>query len=197
MASATTRLPVLLTVCALVSGFTAAASATTVVPITFEELVDSSHEIFIGEVVSRQSRWVDTREGRAIVTLVTFKIDEGLKGGLQTQTSLEFLGGTVGDVTLEVTGMPEFHVGDRDVVFVGSRSAISPLVGFMYGRFRIARDPERGNIDTVRMYDGRALVTISALGRPQTQSLRAVPSLALADFRAQVVSRVRLTGGAR
>ncbi len=172
-------------------------SATTVFPPTFDELVAGAREIFIGQVVARQSHWVDTREGRAIVTLVTFSIEESLKGGLQTQTSLEFLGGTVGDVTLHVAEMPEFRVGDHDLLFVGNRNAVSPIIGFMHGRFRIAFDPIRG-VATVRQHNGRALVSTASLGRAEAPTLSAVPSVALADFRTAILARVRAQdGGAR
>src|SRR5690242_8243736 len=99
--------------CALALTLLARSSpATTVIAPTFDELVVESQEIFVGRVVSRESRWVEARDGRMIVTLVTFAIDDSLKGGLQTQTSLEFLGGTVGDTTMNVGEMPQFNVGD-------------------------------------------------------------------------------------
>jgi hypothetical protein len=85
------------------------AFATTVIPPTFDELVANSREIFVGRVVSRESQWVESRDGRMIVTLVTFVVETSIKGGLQTQTSLEFLGGTVNDQTMTVAGMPQFE----------------------------------------------------------------------------------------
>jgi hypothetical protein len=170
--------------------------ATTVIPPTFEELVDTAREIFVGEVVSRQSQWVDAGGGRTIVTLVTFAISDSLKGGLLTQTTLEFLGGTVGETTLEVSGMPAFNVGDRDVLFVGRRNAVSPVVGFAHGRFRIARETSSGT-DSVRRYDGRPLPTTAAISRPAGAALAGTRSLTLASFRDQIVTRLRTTGGRR
>ena len=173
----------------------AVASATTVVPLSFDEIVAGAREIFIGQVVDVQSRFVDTREGRAIVTLVTFRIDDSLKGGLQTQTSLEFLGGTVGDVSLTVAGMPQFRVGDRDVVFVGDRNEVSPLTGFMQGRFRLVRDPARG-YDTVRGYDGQPVAGIADIGRTRPASLKPGTAMSVAEFRAAILTRVA-QGGVR
>ena len=187
-------IPTLLVVAAC--AVAAPVSATTVVPLTFDELVQNAREVFIGEVVSTHSAYADTREGRAIVTLVTFRVDDALKGGLQTQTSLEFLGGTIGDVTMAIAGMPEFRVGDRDVVFVGNRSEASPVVGMMQGRFRVMRDPIRG-VDTVRGYDGRAVATLADIGRPRRFSMRPVASLTLSEFRAAILTRIQAEGGAR
>ncbi|MEP7304030.1 MAG: hypothetical protein ABJA98_00800 [Acidobacteriota bacterium] len=165
------------------------ASPSTVLAPTFTELIDNAREIFIGETVSRYSHWVDTPDGRAIVTLVTFRVDESLKGGLQTQTSLEFLGGTVGETTLRVSGAPEFSVGDRDILFVGNRNAISPVMGLGYGRFRVLRDPRRA-IDEVRFSDGAALESTTFVGRPRSQSLRSTPSLSLEAFRQEIRQRL-------
>jgi hypothetical protein len=168
----------------------------TILPPTFDELVDTAREIFIGQTVSRYAHWVDTPDGRAIVTLVTFRVDESLKGGLQTQTSLEFLGGTVGETRLRVSGAPEFNVGDRDVLFVGNRNAISPVIALGYGRFRVLRDSVRA-VDEVRFFDGAALESTALVGRQRSAGLRAVTSLSLAAFRQEILQRLGGTGPRR
>ena len=172
------------------------AWSSTIVPPTFEQLVDGAREIFVGRTVSRLSRWVDTRDGRAIVTVVTFRIEESLKGGLMTETSLEFLGGMVGDTRLVVAGVPEFNVGDHDVIFVGNRQAVSPVTALGYGRFRVVPDPTR-MADEVRFFDGAPLVATSSVGRARQASLKAVQSLSLSAFRDQILQRVRIAGDRR
>ncbi len=180
----------------LLSLATSAVRATTITPASFNDLVDSAREIFIGETVARQSRWIDTPQGQAIVTLVTFRVVESLKGGIQTQTSLEFLGGTVGDVTLAIPDMPQFNVGDRDILFVGNRNAVSPLLHMGYGRFRVLRDDAR-SVETVRTYNGRAFDSTDALPQAQTTD-RGVTGMSLAAFRTAIVGRLRLqSAGAR
>ncbi len=175
---------------AVLLGLTPVA-ATTVIPPTFDQLVDNAREIFVGRVVARESRWVTTRDGPVIMTLVTFRIDDPVKGQLGTQTSLEFLGGTVGEYTMSVAEMPQFNIGDRDMLFVGNRNAASPLVGFMYGRFRIAYDA-RG-IETIQTYDGLALTSGPTAGPTQT-SPRVGPT-ALSQFREAVLERLRRGSG--
>src|SRR5262245_51828089 len=115
------------TILGFLAGIATSLSATTVVEPTFEDLVDGATEIVVGTVVKRESRWVDTAWGPAIFTFVTFQIEEGLKGGSPMQTTLQFRGGTVGDVTLDVSDMPQFQVGNRDLLFIGDRTAVSPL----------------------------------------------------------------------
>lgn len=179
-----------------VGGVAASSGATSVVPVTFDELVDNAREIFLAQVVGIQANWLDSRDGRAIVTLVTFRVDESFKGGLQTQTSIEFLGGTIGDVRFEVVGMPEFRIGDREVLFVGDRTAVSPLVGFMQGRFRVVKNPWTG-VESVRTYDGRAIASTADVGRSKQSSTKVIRSMTLAEFRASIVARVRLMPSAR
>ncbi len=137
--------------------------ATTVVAPTFDELVAKAQYVFLGEVVARQSEWRETASGRAIYTLVTFKVLEPIKGITSVQTALEFLGGEVGDEGLRVAGMPVFAVGDRDILFAhGGPRTMSPLVGFMHGRLRVLRD--RSGREFIATYDGRPLASPKEFG---------------------------------
>jgi hypothetical protein len=177
--------------CAIV-GTASTVAARSVIPPTFSELVSNATEIFIGHVVSRESRWVDTPAGPVIFTDVTFGVEEILKGNQQQQTTLRFRGGTVGDVTLAVADMPKFAPGDRDLLFVESRNAVSPLVGFMHGRFRIQRELSSG-IDRIATHDGRPLAATASLGPagPGGQGMGIGRGLSLSDFRAEILARIR------
>jgi len=166
------------------------ASPTVVIPLTFDEIVDAAGVILVGETVATSARWVDSPGGRLIMTSVTYRVLETLKGQAGPETTLEFLGGQIGEDRLEVSGMPEFTVGDRDVLFVGNRAAISPLIGFAFGRFRIGYDPLTGT-DVVRMFDGRSLSAVAAIGRPPDATTGPASAMSLAAFRAAVVDRLR------
>jgi hypothetical protein len=182
---------VFLSIVALLAGLVP-AFATSVIPPTFEELVDSATTIFVGETVARRSERFDTLDGPLIVTLVTFNVVETLKGAPGLQMHLEFMGGTVGDETLVVSGVPQFNVGDRDVVFVGKAgNTVSPLIGLAHGRFRISRDPATGT-DTVRTFDGRNFMSTSSLGARGREFPRA-ETLSLASFKSEIVQRMRAT----
>jgi hypothetical protein len=192
------RLPVILPA-ALILG-TGIARSTEIIPPTFDELVAKAETIFVGQAVDRRCEWQWSPQGRSIVTLVTFKVERVLKGQSGPQMELEFLGGTIGDVALRVGGMPEFHTGDRDVLFVlANRKAVSPLVGFGYGRFRIIRDPVSG-ADEVRTHDGRPFVGVASAAEPRTNGVvrpitplptpQVVRSLSFAEFQAMVQLKV-------
>ena len=160
-----------------------AAAPTSVVAPTFDELVARAESVVVARVVATRSTWVDSRAGRAIVTDVTFSIERTLKGPVYAERSLEFLGGTVGDDTLHVTGMPAFHVGDRDVLFIkDSGRPVSPIVGFMYGRFPIVRDARTG-VEMVRTHDGRPLAGVDEVGNPRPPaSVSPLRTLSLDEF---------------
>jgi len=171
------------------------ARSTTVIPPTFESLVSSANTIFVGEVMNVRAIWTATPNGRAIVTQVTFKVEDTWKGAAGAVTQLEFLGGTIGETTMEVVGMPEFHEGQRSVLFVSSqvRSA-SPLVGFWHGRMRVERDYT--GVDRVRTSDGRSLGSPAEVGAQRPNYMTSVTPMRLSDFESAVRSRV-LAGRAR
>ena len=169
-----------------------AATPTSVVAPTFDELVARSESVVVAQVVATRSTWVDSRAGRAIVTDVTFSIERTLKGPVYAARSLEFLGGTVADDTLHVTGLPEFHVGDRDVLFIkDSGRPVSPIVGFMYGRFRIVRDTRTG-AEMVRTHDGRPLASVEEVGNGRPPAIVApVRTVSLDEFATAIDAKVR------
>jgi hypothetical protein len=171
----------------------APASSTTVTAPTFDELVQQSELVIVARVVATRSVWVNSRAGRSIVTDVTVSIERTLKGPTYAERSLEFLGGTVGEDTLHVDGMPEFHVGDRAVLFISEAGRpASPIVGFMYGRFPIVRDLTTG-VDMVRTHDGRPLASTQDVGNPRPPA-RVAPSrtLSLVEFVREIGDKVRV-----
>jgi hypothetical protein len=181
-----------LTAVAIVAGARSAAPTTVVAP-SFDELVLRAESVIVARVVATRSAWVNSRAGRSIVTDVTVSIEQTLKGPTYAERSFEFLGGTVGDDTLRISGMPEFHIGDRDVLFIreAGRPA-SPLVGFMYGRFRIIQDSRTG-VDLVRTHDGRPLASTSEADNARPPAFVAPPrTLTLTDFVRAIGDTVRV-----
>lgn len=120
-----------------------AARATSVVPPRFAELVAEADAIYRGRVTDIQARRVERADGNGSVikTFVTFSIERTLKGVAQKEVTLQFLGGTIGDERLEVSGMPTFQLGAREIVFVQKNGTqFCPLVAMMHGRYRVLRD---------------------------------------------------------
>ncbi|HEY1108252.1 MAG TPA: hypothetical protein VGE76_06460 [Opitutaceae bacterium] len=119
------------------------ARATTVVPPSFSELVGKADAIHRGTVTAVEARRVATPDGQGtfIKTFVTVVIERTLKGAKTSEVTLEFLGGTVGEDSMLVQGMPTFSIGDREFVFVQKNGVqFCPLVAMMHGRYRVLRD---------------------------------------------------------
>ena len=179
----------LLTFCAGLA--LASARATTVIPPTFDQLVNEAEVIFQGAVTDVSSQWVGEGAEHRIVTYVTFKVDETLKGSISDTYTIRMLGGTVGGETMEVSDTPKFKVGDRDILFVEHNgSQFVPLVGIMHGRFHVQKDAADREI--VVKNDGTALADTAKLGKDE-RAATTDQSLSVADFKAAIHAKLSQT----
>ena len=170
------------------------ANATTVIPPSFDDLVRRAQVIFEGEVTSLHSQWIGEGAEHRIVTYVTFKVDDALKGDPGANYSIRMLGGTVDGRTMEVTDAPKFRVGDHDLLFVENNgSQFIPLVGIMHGRFRIEKD-QTGR-ETLLTGEGQPLSDVNQLGADEQAFASNKAALSLDDFKAAIKSRMRLQQG--
>jgi hypothetical protein len=144
--------------------FLTTANATTVIPPTFEEMTDRAELVFVGKVVSSRAEWRTVGTNRVIFTLVEFERQEVLKGEAGVSVTLQFLGGTVGDLTLEIAGVPKFNAGDREFLFVeGNGVQFCPLVGVFHGKFGVRKDEKTGR-DILVMHNGKTLRDVAEIG---------------------------------
>ena len=110
--------------------------AVTVVPLTFEQLVNQSAAVVLGRVVDVRSDFTDDR--RAIQSVVTVEVLRGLKGRSGETLSFAVPGGQAGRYLNVIPGAPVFSRGDLAVFFVSSRGARLPVTtGFSQGIFRV------------------------------------------------------------
>ena len=172
--------------------FTALASlrATTVIPPRFNQLVDQAEVIFQGSVADVRSAWVGEGAQRHIVSYVTFNVEDTLKGNAGATYTMQLLGGTVGDETMEVTDSPKFEVGDRNILFVEHNgSQFIPLVGIMHGQFRLQHDQASG-LDIVANGEGHPVTNVARIGTDEGEAAPAEGhALSLDQFKAEIHSR--------
>jgi hypothetical protein len=131
--------------------------ATTVRQLDLPELAQQAEVIADVTVTGIQSYWASPAGGKAIHTRVTFSLNSApLKGQVASPFTLDFLGGTVGNHRMEVSGMPKFQVGDRLILFSygPDKSFVSPVIGFDQGALRVIRD-EQNNVDRVYRWWGQ------------------------------------------
>ena len=137
------RLPALLALAASV-GAGASARGTLIVALDLPAMVQRADRIAVVDVVSVQAAW-NARHDR-ITTAVQLQVVDGWKGGLPPGTRLTVLqpGGTVGDITTTVDGMPRFAPGERTLLFLHGPPDRATVVGLTQGKRPLHRDPTSG-----------------------------------------------------
>ncbi len=130
------RLAAALILCAT---FVTTASAVTVAPLTFEQLVNQSAAVVLGRVVEVKGDFTDDRRG--IQSLVTIEVVKGIKGNATGTLTFATPGGQAARYLNVIPGSPTFTRGDVAVFFVSSRGARLPVTtGFTQGIFRVRVD---------------------------------------------------------
>jgi hypothetical protein len=176
---------------ALVAAFSS-ARATTVIPPTFDELVERAEVIFQGEVTDVKSQWMGEGAQRHIVSYVTFKVEDGVKGNPGQSYTIRMFGGTVDGYTMAVSDGPKFQVGEKDILFVENNgSQFIPLVGIMHGRFHVRKDQSGREIVTGS--EDEPVKNLARLGKESTAPANesAEVELTPADFKAAVREKIQ------
>lgn len=119
-----------------------AAHATISKAMEFDAKVENAASIVVGKVISQRSEWDPARKW--ILTYSTFQVEKTLKGMPAQQVTIVTPGGTVGEVTQEVVGVPQFEKGDEHVVFVRDSKAGPTVLYLEQGAYEVVRD-DRGD----------------------------------------------------
>ncbi len=158
------------------------AKASTARTLGFSEIAKSAEIIADVTVQNLQSYWAAPAGGKAIRTRVDFAVNSAIKGNPGQTLSLEFLGGTVGDRSLRVPGVPQFAVGERYILFSAgpNQPLVCPVLGLDQGAMRVIHDNE-SNVDRVYRHWGQP---VSATEKFESK----VPTVAGATTRAYLRS---------
>lgn len=116
------------------------AAATEIVPLSIAELGQRSAQVVRGRVADVQSRW--NASHTKILTEVRLDVTERFKGSGGDVVRVVELGGTVGNVHMNVAGTVQWKQGEDVLLFL--EPSIGPtfhVSGFQQGRFRIDSDP--------------------------------------------------------
>lgn len=191
----------------MVLSLLAVVRATTVVPPSFDELVQESELIFRGRVTAVKSDWSGEGKGRAPATWVTFAVERTLRGSAGETITLEFMGGEVGQKRLVLAGWPQFAVGDRGVFFVENREGrVCPIMRLRHGKYRIVSEGAGAGVaegERVLRDDGTPLRAVAEVGTVLGEAAAAGPArasaqatvgagaggLTLGEFEAQIAVR--------
>jgi hypothetical protein len=136
-----------------ISIFVLTADATTVVPLSFEQLVNESQSVVYGRVSDVRSQW--TADRRFIESVVTVEILRAIKGpstSLRAGSAGESIafttpGGQVGRYLNVIPGAPSFAPGDLAVFFLTAQGPRLPVTtGFTQGIYRVQHDAASGEM---------------------------------------------------
>ncbi len=123
----------------------APAAATTVAPLSVEQMVDASDLVVRGTV---DSVWVDEDENGHIWTRALVRVDEPLKGDADEgdYVTVEAAGGVVGNRQMIVDGSARYDVGEQTLLFLTDKPSrgVYGTVAMGKGKFTVRPDPRDG-----------------------------------------------------
>lgn len=138
-------LPPLALLAALTLGFAPTAAATTVAPLSVEQVTDASDLIVRGTV---EESWVDPDGNGRLYTRVLVQVTEVLKGGADVgdYVTVESPGGTLDGQSLGVPGAPRYSLGEDTLLFLTDKPArgVYGTVGLTLGKYTVRPDPRDG-----------------------------------------------------
>lgn len=127
----------------LLAALASPVNAITVVPISFEELVETANVVVYARVANVEGRWTSDR--RSIDSIVSLEALRYLKGDLGPALLMRLPGGQTGGMINVIPGAPTVREGDLVVLFLGARGpALLSPVGLTQGIFRVVVDRRTG-----------------------------------------------------
>jgi hypothetical protein len=126
----------------------APSQATTLLKMSIEEMSVEADAVITGEVTGVQSAW--RSDQTTIDTTTTVKVAECIAGPCTDEMKLMHRGGTVGDNTLYIPGMPQFKQGQNVLLFLRKdpegRQGVWAVFGMCQGMFVIEKDAKDGKL---------------------------------------------------
>jgi len=134
------RLATFITCLILNTLIASSGSATSLLPLTLEQLSTRANLIFYGRVIENTTSR-DKQSGQ-IVTYTAFEVIELIKGDAADRHTIKQIGGHLKETgtTLRIQGVPRYIVGDSYVIFLPEKSDLgfsSPL-GLYQGSFTVS-----------------------------------------------------------
>jgi len=115
----------------------AIASATSIIPISLEQLSKRADLVVEARAINSHSEW--NAQHTDIYTFTRFAVTKTLKGASTKEVTVRQLGGKVGHIRQTVAGVRGWQPGEESVLFLRSSEAggVMSVVGLMQGNFRI------------------------------------------------------------
>ncbi len=119
-----------------------ASFATTVIPLSVENLTNISSHVIEGRAISSWTQWNGPHT--VIFTYTKFQVLRSLKGPASATIVVRQLGGTLDGTTEKVAGVRQWKIGEQALLFLRPgeiRDGSLVVTGLMQGNFLIYRSP--------------------------------------------------------
>ena len=145
----------------------ATSRATTVVPMSVEELTLASSHVIEARALRSWTSW--NAQHTLIYTYTTFQVTRTLKGQAADTVTVKQAGGSAGGYTQKVSGVRQFQAGEESLLFLRPSAAADGtlvVVGLMQGDFRVYPSPSgdklvSNGVSGGHQYDGGRVTTFS------------------------------------
>lgn len=127
-------------ICLMVA--TGVGSATTVIPLSVENLTQISSHVVEGHAVSSWAQW--NAAHTVIFTYTEFQVSRTLKGQTGSAVVVRQLGGSLDGITEKVAGVRHWQTGDQALLFLRPGEAQDGslvVTGLMQGNFLVYHAP--------------------------------------------------------
>lgn len=118
-----------------VLAITTHAAASVTVPVPLPDRVRGAERVVVAQVEDLHATYETNEYGdQLIVSHVRLRVEESLKGKPDASLEIDVVGGTVGDLTLEVSNLPRMNRGERAVFFLTTNRHSGRLVPYLWGQ---------------------------------------------------------------
>jgi hypothetical protein len=147
------------------------ARATTLKRMSVTDLSRAAHTVVRARCITSSTRW----EAGEIWTFTTLDVEETWKGFAPAQITIRLLGGSAGNFTSTVSGVPRFLPGEDLILFLERTPTQDfSIVSWMQGTFRIGLNRSTGE-ETITQDTAAFPVFDSASRRFETAGIGKMP----------------------
>jgi len=126
------------------------ATASTVIRMALPQLVQQADSIIQGRVDHTEVKW----EQNLAVTYIYVTVEDPMKGARRSTVVIRQLGGNIGAMHVEVSGMPKFSTGEEVILFLQARrDGNFQVLGMNQGKYQITDDYAVSNVSGINVYN--------------------------------------------
>jgi hypothetical protein len=166
------------------------AAATSVVGLSFEELVDHSELIVSGQITRSWSDW--DSEHKFIWTHYELSVSNSHKGAAGSTVVVSEPGGVVGIQGMNIAGVVAYQPGDRVLVFLQRMpNGYLRTTGWSQGKYTVDNS---GRLHAETSLRGLEVIGVQrgAVSTSAATPLRSLEGMTEAELRARIAARLRL-----